>query len=122
MTAQETKFVAAINKLISKGEKIPNSKFYTIGREYGLKFKEIGELKESEFAGLSRKKKTKTVAKKTEKKQKIENPEPAKSEKPEINEEDLEATGVVQDDSEAFVWIASEEEINSTEELHKVDY
>lgn len=132
MTDKVKQFVEEIGARMTLG-KVPNSEIFKFGQSLGLKCREIVDLKKEHFAFATRGASKPVLAakaptaKKAPKVKKVAAPtadegvELTPKQKKALKNAD-ESTGVVQSDETAFVWIASPEEIASTEEVHTVDY
>ena len=131
MTPNETKFVAEMKKRLAAG-KVPAPVFFEVGQQYGLKCKEVVIVKKEHFSGKppaqvqkSRPAKKLTAAeqlKLAKTNQEVIDRVDLKTRYGNINVEDNgEAEpehGVVKDDGNEFIWIASPSEIASTEGMY----
>jgi hypothetical protein len=140
MTPNIDKFVKEVsNRLSANNGKIPAPLYFEIGKLCGMTCKQVVEAKKEHFAdkvkgGTRTTSKPVKAAKKAVKKAKPAKKEPKGKKKVEAEPAALtkkqkkalanadESTGIVEDTDTAFVWIASPEEIASTEELHKTNY
>lgn len=136
MTPNIDKFVAEVSdRLKANNGKIPAPLYFEIGKLCGMTCKQVVDAKKEHFSdkvrvgGRTPIKASPKAAKKAVKKGKTDKKvkqadEPAeltKAQKKALKGAD-ESTGIVEDSESAYVWIASPEEIASTEELHKTDY
>ena len=108
--------IAKIKALLAKG-KVKNSEFFEVGRSLGLKNKEIHEIREKHFPelmkGFAKPKPAKTVAAK---------PKMVAGSIDEV-ETPYNDPNVVENSENAFVWIASEDEIaNPNAPVHNTNY
>jgi hypothetical protein len=114
MTDNIKKFIEEIAVRIASSPKgkIPSALYFEIGKTFGMTCKEVVETKKEHFADQTRKKTKKVVARKDAKKA----PE-SKEVMVESVEGCDESSGVVENSDSSFVWIATPEEIQSTEDL-----
>jgi hypothetical protein len=128
MTPNETKFVAEMKKRLAAG-KVPAPVFFEVGKLCGLKCKEVVDAKKAHFSdnvkGAPVKKSPppkKYTAEEQLKRAKEDSDVILSGRYGNINVEDNgEAEpehGIVKDDGNEFVWIASPELIASTEGMH----
>jgi hypothetical protein len=137
MTANETKFVAEIKALLAKG-KVAAPKYFEVGKLCGLKCKEVVDAKKAYFSGETKSSPAPQKSKPAKKLTQAEQDEQAKinhdvimnadlsnrygSITVEDNSEPAPDFGIVTDTPEAFVWIASPEEIENPTDLHATTY
>jgi hypothetical protein len=131
MTPNIDKFIAEVSdRLKANNGKIPATLYFEIGKLCGMTCKQVVDAKKEHFADkvkgatkvAKKAVKSKTKPKKEAKAKKESEPAPLTKKQLKAFANADESHGVVENSETAYVWIASPEEIASTEYLHKVDY
>lgn len=106
MKTSTDQFLSRISERLMDG-KITAAEYFKIGREFGLKFKEIAALKNQKPPHIV--------------KDNISKPDLSRYGKVEMDDNSCKY-GVLVDTQDAFVWIASPHEIANASDIHKTNY